>query len=972
MPDDTNRPSQHDVLKPEGSVASYHKRYALLQTVVFIVAVGAFLALLVDHNLQREKLDREHLGEHFAQQVLGIEAEFDQLQSGMIRLRMNADEALFQSRNHAAPMHDLFRYLKSTPDGKAFHLDDIRLPYRKESVGNLTGDGSLEGRSPDFLREISMTLTLCAGCDRLAKIMPHLTWIYYYSKDNFALYYPWCLSKDTRFAKNAYATTAWTLGLPENNPKHEPYWTEVYFDAAGKGLMISCLTPVYDQDRFLGVVGADLSVNHLNGMIRRIEQRRSRNFVIYDHLDNVIAAPGLIAAADKQVTKLETALPAALSSASERLRQMPPGEVQTINGWWVVSKGFARTPFRAIYFESAPSKAQVLVANVGYGAFVLLGIMAILLIISLTISYWVFVRPSEIFLRHILTRSSGCVPDKVRWIPKAWRPWFQTITREFDDKEALTRDLEVRNHELGREIVERKHADEALRKSEEKYRFLTENIKDVVWIMDVETLYFRYVSPSVERLRGYTAEEIVGEPVTKALTPEASDRLVNTIRSRADDFLSGKEPAGKFYTDEVEQPRKDGSTVWTEVITSYYRNPENDRVELRGVSRDITDRRRVEAQLLQMQKLQSVGTLAGGIAHDFNNVLLGLFGNISLAKDGLGTNHPSYSFLEEAERSMSRGVRLTKQLLTFAKGGAPIKEEVNLGTLVEEVARFDLSGSNTSLVYQQAEALWRVDADEGQIQQAISNLVINARQAMPNGGHLYITLTNEELKEGSIPGLSHGGYVRVDVRDEGTGIDPKVIDSIFDPYFTTKQTGNGLGLATVYSIISKHGGHIGVISETGKGATFTFYLPASKSCRHTSPEQAVAEPPAPTRTARILVMDDEEVIRNIVVHMLTRSGFSVATAPGGEEAIEMCKIAYDAGTPFDVVIMDLTIPGGVGGKEAIQALLEIDPDACGIVSSGYADDPVMANWADYGFKGTVAKPYSKDDLMAVLSQVLKM
>ncbi|GEM_PF-1469432 len=382
-------------------------------------------------------------------------------------------------------------------------------------------------------------------------------------------------------------------------------------------------------------------------------------------------------------------------------------------------------------------------------------------------------------------------------------------------------------------------------------------------------------------------------------------------------------------------------------------------------------RKRAEAELQKMQKLQSVGALAGGIAHDFNNILLGLFGNISLAKDELAQDHPSYASLEEAEKSMSRAIRLTKQLLTFAKGGAPVKEDVNLGALVEEIARFDLSGSNVKLVYQQAEDLWLAEADKGQIQQVISNITINARQTMPNGGCLYITLENAEVLAAAVLGLPPGNYVRVSMRDEGAGIDPKVLDRIFDPYFTTKQTGSGLGLATAYSIIHKHGGHIGVVSELGKGTTFTFYLPASAS-----PSQAELQPPAAAdsllhRPANILVMDDDEMICGLVAKMLSRCGFSVATAPGGQEAIAMYQQAREAGAPFDVVIMDLTIPGGIGGKEAIKDLLALDPQAKVIVSSGYAGDPVLANYADYGFKGIAAKPYTQSELREVLARVLQ-
>lgn len=387
--------------------------------------------------------------------------------------------------------------------------------------------------------------------------------------------------------------------------------------------------------------------------------------------------------------------------------------------------------------------------------------------------------------------------------------------------------------------------------------------------------------------------------------------------------------------------------------------------------KERTRRKQAEAALQKLQKLKSVGTLAGGIAHDFNNILMVLFGNISLAKDDLPISHPSYKLLEQAENTMQRASRLTQQLLTFAKGGLPIKDEVSLGELVEEVAHCELAGSPVKLVYRQAKDLLLALVDKGHIRQVFSNLSINAREAMPKGGHLYITLDNADAEEVATCGLRKGTYVKVTVRDEGTGIDPKHLDLIFDPYFTTKQTGSGLGLATVFSIINKHDGHISVISEVGKGAIFTIYLPAVKAQTKGESTTRVTKSVAPTKPANILIMDDEEMILALVSIMLTRRGFTVATATDGSEAIKLYKQAMDKGAPFDAVIMDLTIPGGIGGKEAIKVLRSIDPKVKAIVSSGYADDPVMANYAEYGFQGVAAKPYTQIKLEKVLQQVLK-
>jgi CheY-like chemotaxis protein len=387
---------------------------------------------------------------------------------------------------------------------------------------------------------------------------------------------------------------------------------------------------------------------------------------------------------------------------------------------------------------------------------------------------------------------------------------------------------------------------------------------------------------------------------------------------------------------------------------------------------DVTERIRAEDELHRMQKLKSLGTLAGGIAHDFNNILMGVFGNIQLTLESLSEDNPNFKSLAESAKSIDRATRLTNQLLTFARGGMPVKEIVDLGELVTETVRFDLSGSNVSPVFQQDQGLWRVNVDIGQMQQVISNLTINADQAMPDGGKLSIHLANVTLLPGSIANLSEGKYIKITVRDEGVGIDKKNLKLVFDPYFTTKSTGCGLGLATTHSIINQHGGAIKIDSTPGKGTTFTLYLPASDS----PVIESIAQPseaifPPPEETAKILVMDDEEAICNLMTKMLEKVGYTVNTALDGRQAIEMYQLAIDSGDPFDAVIMDLTIPGGVGGQDSIKELLNIDQDAKCIVSSGYANNPIMANYKEYGFKGVIAKPFSPSELREMLHQVLR-
>jgi PAS domain S-box-containing protein len=499
----------------------------------------------------------------------------------------------------------------------------------------------------------------------------------------------------------------------------------------------------------------------------------------------------------------------------------------------------------------------------------------------------------------------------------------------------------------------------ALRKSEEKFRNLVEHTNDWVWEIDKNGI-FTYVSPQVSEILGYEPEEILGKTPFDFMPLDDAKQFAEVIGS----FISTQRP---FTRLEKTLIHKEGYRVVLETSGTPVFDSQGFLQNYHGIARDITERKRIEEELLKTQKLESLGVLAGGIAHDFNNILTAILGNVSLARMYVKQEDKMIERLAESEKASLRAKDLTQQLLTFARGGAPIKETASIVELIKDSVSFVLSGSNVKCEFSIPNDLWMVEIDEGQMSQVINNLIINAQQAMPEGG--IIDVSAENMTVGSEHGLplKGGRYVKIAIKDHGIGIPKEHLQKIFDPYFTTKQKGSGLGLATSYSIVRKHDGHITVDSELGAGTTFTIYLPASEKEIPTSKDK---EEESLLGKGRILVMDDEEVVRGVACEMLRRIGYEVEFARDGTEAIELYKRARESGQPFDAVILDLTVPGGIGGKEAIKRLLEIDPRVKAIVSSGYSNDPVMAKFREYGFRGVIAKPYKIEELSGVLRRII--
>jgi PAS domain S-box-containing protein len=518
--------------------------------------------------------------------------------------------------------------------------------------------------------------------------------------------------------------------------------------------------------------------------------------------------------------------------------------------------------------------------------------------------------------------------------------------------------------ELEQKIEERKQAEKELAAEKERLAVTLRSIGDGVITTDIQGNIV-LINKIAEDLTGSPQDEAVGKPLEEVYTivnGQTHEPCENPVKKVLE--------SGNIFSTERNTTliSRNGTKRTISESGAPIRDRDSRIIGVVLVFRDVTEKIRMEEELLKVEKLQSVGVLAGGIAHDFNNILTAILGNLNLVSYTIDPNNKIYPLIIEAEKASLRARDLTQQLLTFAKGGEPVKEAASIREVIQDSADFVLHGRKVTCEYQIPPDLWLVQIDKGQMSQVIQNLIINADHAMPEGGTIHITCDNIVTLANENTYLSRkDDYVKIIISDSGVGIPENVIDKVFDPYFTTKQEGSGLGLAIIYSIISKHDGHISVRSEPDIGTTFTIYLPATREKQLA--EQAEGVEPL-EKKIKILIMDDEEIVRNVAKSMLAHLGHEVVLAKDGTEAVETYKRLANSPQPVDLVIMDLTIPGGMGGKEAIKEILAIDRDAKVIVSSGYSNDPVMSNYQEYGFSAAVIKPYKLVELAKAINKLI--
>lgn len=501
-------------------------------------------------------------------------------------------------------------------------------------------------------------------------------------------------------------------------------------------------------------------------------------------------------------------------------------------------------------------------------------------------------------------------------------------------------------------------AEQALRESENMYRSLVESANMGICLIGTD----HKIKSLNTKLKQWFPE----------LT-ESGDAIFASLRDRIDQkHEPGESPLELVLSDgrqheQVLSINNEGKRQHYRIVASPVFD-ENDKIN--GVIEtveDVSEWMRMEDELTKREKLESIGVLAGGIAHDFNNILVAILGNISLAKMELDQDSEMYDILNDAELASERARDLTHQLLTFSKGGEPIKRRFDITRLIREASSFALRGSNVRCQYNIADNLLQVYADQGQMSQVINNISLNAVQSMPRGGTMYVSAENVSVDRDFDPALKPGNYVMVGIRDEGVGIPEENLKKIFDPFFTTKDKSNGLGLSSSYSVIKKHDGHIRIASRPEEGSRFDIFIKASDKQDDNSRNPVCGSNNRDSKC--VLVVDDEPSVLKLAEISLQRMGYNPDTASNGKDGIDKFKKAIDSGRPYDYVILDLTIPGGMGGKDIIKELLQLDPGVKALVSSGYSNDPVMAEYRDYGFKGRIVKPYRISDLLDALKKL---
>ncbi|OGV36970.1 MAG: hypothetical protein A2X48_00360 [Lentisphaerae bacterium GWF2_49_21] len=826
----------------------HFRRQYLLFLAVILLFMGAFIALLFYQNRQYVELDNRILLRHFHEYRSLIDEKLKRINDEMEELRIAAETDLFDSGNTGAAMPFAFGMMKE--DGGKFHLDGIPDKHRDLIAVNLTGIGELKGRGAEFYRTLRMGLSLMDDFRGFKKGVPELKFVYSYTKEKTYVQHPWEPSSSFSFNEGLFEYEIWKSSLPEKNSGRKILWAKLYFDDGGQGLMTTCVVPVYDMDRFVGIIGADLSVDFLNTIAGNFEPERRGRMIIYDQEGNLLACPGVISSKDKAIRKLDEGLPAGLLGNIGDVLKIPKDISRESGGWKVMTAGLDSSPFRILYVEPSRSEFGVLMDRLGYATLGIIACMLLIMIYTMASVHLNFVLPSKKFISYVLERSSGAGSGSDEKVPGFWKPWFRTVGEMFDRNARLNGEIKERNEELEKKNLE-----------------LSEHIN----------------------------------------------------------------------------------------------------------ARDIAEKEKLklEEQLKQSEKMRVIGQLAGGVAHDFNNQLAIILGYSEILQMELAGNQLLCKYAKNIYVASKRSGDLTKQLLAFSRQGKYQSLPVNMHDIIWEVITL-LNRSidkRIRLIQNFSADMHMTMGDASQLHNAILNIAINARDAMPGGGSILIETRNIAMEAGNSMNIPAGNYIEVRISDTGTGMDGETQKRIFEPFFTTKKKGEGtgLGLAAVYGTVKNHNGGVEVISELGKGTTFRICLPAVDVKFQQNEQDGNLRSVAPVQKKfRILVIDDETVFCQMLADILSPLGYDVKNLGNGQEALEYYTDSWDR---IDLVLLDMLMPE-MNGHDTFMKMRSINPKLKAIVMTGYSVDSDVRKMLDAGALHVMQKPFDPLELLQKMKDIL--
>lgn len=957
------------------SVVRFHRRHAFFTLMGFTLFVLFFILLVFNQYRLKNTHEKKILENNFADTVSHIDSLLASVTLSVERLKVAAEADLDESgrQDRIAPSQ-AFASLVFDASRNGYHMDTPSPPVERKNIGNLTGNGAIEDRPREFYREIHMALRLNPHFNTIYASLKNAAWVYYTSASEFITIYPWVDSKQLKFTHELYTHGFYSLGLPENNPDRRLFWTEVYVDEYGKGLMITCAAPVYDKDRFLGTVAIDLTVDFLNSTIKAPHWQRGMMFVVNEQ-EQLVAHSTSISSNDKRTKTFQEALSLMGQGFHLPAAGVPERQTLEVENRRMIKGRISNAPWHLFYMEPVKPVWNAILENTGMAEIALLLMMPSFIVVLLFVTNKYFIKPSQQFARFIMARS-GHEPVTMKIdVPRVWSPWFEAVEKTFNENDALTGEIQRQNDELesrvkqrtaelansnqklNSQILERRQAEASLRESEAKYRRIFNSILDTYFEADMDGCILE-ISPSIETQTQFKREELIGKSVFDLYHD------LEQIHQIHEEILRQE----KISDREISLRDSDGTSHPYSLTAVIVRDEWGKPDKMIGSLRDIRDRRRVELEkkelefrLQRAEKMEALGTLAGGVAHDLNNILCGIISYPELMLLDLGRDSHLRSPIMTIKKSGEKAAAIVQDMLTLARRGIAVREVIDINRLIGKY----LDSPEFLEVKSRFPGI-RFEVDLGReplpltgsavhLSKTVMNLVHNAVEAIPGNGVVRIATQNRyvDLPIRGYDKVEQGDYVVVTVSDDGQGIPPEDLYKIFEPFYTKKKmgrSGTGLGMAVVWGTMRDHSGYIDVYSVPEHGTDVTLYFPASRDKVPEKPKTGSLNDLQGNET--ILVVDDVEEQRVLAKAMLSRLGYTVFTAPSGDQAIAIIK-----NNEVDLVILDMIMEPGMDGLDTYVQMMRIRPGQKAIITSGYSETDRVHEAQRLGAGAYVRKPY---------------